>query len=1452
MKKIYLLLLTLIISINSFQLSAQDTLTVADGTMTDFAVPFCGLFGGYYNRSQIIFPERLIEDMIGGDINSLTFYLSDSPANPWTSIFDVKLGVCSDTIFPSVAFLAVPTQTFYTGTMTVVSGCLTINFATPFPYNGGNLLVEFATQTPGNSSSAHFYGLNSPFSSIMGAASDALSSITPVSILSLNRHPFMPKTTFAYTPISLSCPKPDPFTVSDISAHEAQLSWSPGGNETSWDIYVTDTDLFPEDSVTPTASVTDANYSLVALNPTTDYHVYIRANCGSEQSNWKGLSFHTLCDSVTTLPFIENFDTYGAGSGIYPECWNKINTYSILDRPYISGVCYNGVGSLGFTTNESGFYNIAIAPKIAKYIAINTLQANFMFRGIYNTDRIIVGVMSDPTDASTFVPVDTVYPGTPASTWVERTVIFSSYSGNGQHIAFKNEFNTSNTNTYVDNLVIELAPSCPRPQYVTLSNITADGCDVSWRPMGSENVWEVVAVPAGVAADSGTFVTAYSNPFTLTNLLDDTQFDVYVRANCGGSYSEWSLSATFTTDPLCTSALNVSVSQIAGASALVTWDDALYGAVSYKVGYSEAGQNSWTTQLLSGLMPMTAYDVMVLSECALGSADTAFAQFSTICLAGGNVQIGDGTIAYDGIPIYHQWAYSLTEQIFLATEMNGPATIDGIAFEFASELASTSKDSVNIYLGHTTKSSFTGSNDYVPDSTLQLVYTGHLYCQQGWNTFPFDIPFHYNGIDNLVLVVDDNSGDSSGVSLRFRVHDSGIYYSTIYYWTDSYSNNNPEPSNPLLGNPMNHYRQYRTNVRFLIPCDSTTACIAPNAYLSHIDENSLTITWAPGNMETSWEMQYCTDTANWISLDSVASPYTIDSLDFDTKYIVRLRAVCGNGEFSDWTTLEVRTPCSYISIPFYEDFEEAPGNGAGNMITCWTTSYTNGNPYGIGYPYTFNISHSGGFSVAFENSINSYLATPPFTDQTDMDNLRIRFWAIGPGWGYATMPNSIKIGVMTDPDDISTFVQIAETYPSTYHTWEQLEVNTSNYTGNGRYIAFRTSQHTNSVIFIDDIIVDAIPCPQVTNITVDSANVTSSSANLNWIPRGDETQWKVVYGLSGSISNPEIENPTIVNDTPTIALCGLLPGSAYDVFVKSICSDTDSSTWAHYSFNTALVVTYETACESYCWHGTTYTVSGDYTYSHADTNDCTQVDTLHLTINNPVHTAVTETACGSFTWNGAEYTVSGDYIYSHPDTNGCTQVDTLHLTINNPVHTSVTETACESFTWNGIEYTITGDYTNSHTDTNGCTQVDTLHLTIYNDEPFEFTIVTEDSCYTWNTQTYCITGDYTQTFQTIHDCDSVVTLHLTITVGIDDHDGLHFKVYPNPTNDIINVQCTSDKLSGVKIQIVDMYGKLVRTVETVRAPSLQRIDISDLAKGVYFLKLVADGKNMAVRKVVKQ
>ena len=95
------------------------------------------------------------------------------------------------------------------------------------------------------------------------------------------------------------------------------------------------------------------------------------------------------------------------------------------------------------------------------------------------------------------------------------------------------------------------------------------------------------------------------------------------------------------------------------------------------------------------------------------------------------------------------------------------------------------------------------------------------------------------------------------------------------------------------------------------------------------------------------------------------------------------------------------------------------------------------------------------------------------------------------------------------------------------------------------------------------------------------------------------------------------------------------------------------------------------ACESFTWHGTTYTESGDYTSYQSYTSNssgCDSVVTLHLTINHTTFGDTTAVACESFTWRGTTYTESGDYTsYQSYTSNssGCDSVVTLHLTINN-------------------------------------------------------------------------------------------------------------------------------------------------------------------------------------------
>ena len=283
----------------------------------------------------------------------------------------------------------------------------------------------------------------------------------------------------------------------------------------------------------------------------------------------------------------------------------------------------------------------------------------------------------------------------------------------------------------------------------------------------------------------------------------------------------------------------------------------------------------------------------------------------------------------------------------------------------------------------------------------------------------------------------------------------------------------------------------------------------------------------------------------------------------------------------------------------------------------------------------------------------------------------------------------------------------------------------------------------------------------------------------------------------------------------------------------------------------------QTACDSFTWiDGITYTESNS-TASYTLTNaaGCDSVVTLNLTLNHTQTVELAETACESYVWNDSIYTESGDYVMTFSNTAGCDSIVTLHLTVNHGSHNLETEAACESYEWHGVTYTTSGTYTYEYTNAVGCASVDTLMLTVNYDISSEVTITTEDSCYVWNTETYCASGDYTQTFQTVYGCDSVVTLHLTVSVGIDNYEGFDFKVYPNPTEGIVNVQCTlnNEQAEAMEFRVYDAYGKLVDAIKTMCTSSQQtaQIDLSQFANGVYFVKAVINGNMIAVRKVVK-
>lgn len=87
------------------------------------------------------------------------------------------------------------------------------------------------------------------------------------------------------------------------------------------------------------------------------------------------------------------------------------------------------------------------------------------------------------------------------------------------------------------------------------------------------------------------------------------------------------------------------------------------------------------------------------------------------------------------------------------------------------------------------------------------------------------------------------------------------------------------------------------------------------------------------------------------------------------------------------------------------------------------------------------------------------------------------------------------------------------------------------------------------------------------------------------------------------------------------------------------------------------------------------------------------------------------------------------------------------------------------------------------------------------------------------------------------------------------HPGLVFEedvaIYPNPASETVNVQFELGNAKKVALQVSDLTGKIVRSESFIASQKdLVKVDIADLATGVYFLSVKMEGHN-SIWKVVK-
>ena len=181
----------------------QTTLTVCDGsvsgttTATCNYVPIYGLYVDTNNQnSEFVIPAETygMSNMIGGTISKLAFYITNNPATWGNPTVEVYMGEVDGTTISSLNGPANFTSV-WTGTLSNQNATMEITLSTPYTYNGGNLLIGmYVISKSSTYKTTTFTGI----SAVSGSSLYNSGSGTGTA------QPFLPKTTFTYTPCTTS------------------------------------------------------------------------------------------------------------------------------------------------------------------------------------------------------------------------------------------------------------------------------------------------------------------------------------------------------------------------------------------------------------------------------------------------------------------------------------------------------------------------------------------------------------------------------------------------------------------------------------------------------------------------------------------------------------------------------------------------------------------------------------------------------------------------------------------------------------------------------------------------------------------------------------------------------------------------------------------------------------------------------------------------------------------------------------------------------------------------------------------------------------------------------------------------------------------------------------------------------------------------------------------------
>ena len=185
------------------------------------------------------------------------------------------------------------------------------------------------------------------------------------------------------------------------------------------------------------------------------------------------------------------------------------------------------------------------------------------------------------------------------------------------------------------------------------------------------------------------------------------------------------------------------------------------------------------------------------------------------------------------------------------------------------------------------------------------------------------------------------------------------------------------------------------------------------------------------------------DAYTYFFIDDVTGPELVEEDDGCTK----LSSLPFSENFNNWEWATIAECWKWIGYDFYQ---------------------------GMYYPCTLVNSDVDGTNwLAFlgvEGTENMVVSLPKLADNININALKLNMDVTSLYEG-----GKLVVGVMTNAEDINTFIAVDTIAPATTHTWDSVEVNFSQYTGTGRYISLRAGNpYSTGQVFmgVDNLILD--------------------------------------------------------------------------------------------------------------------------------------------------------------------------------------------------------------------------------------------------------------------------------------------------------------------------------------------------------------------------------------------